>query len=82
MSLDRETREALLAQLVDLPAWKAVLDVLQPALMHQRINFDDPQWAAKQAYQNGRCDQALDLIKAVDRAAETIKKKRQAQADA
>lgn len=72
----RQDRTALLAQLAEHPSWEAVKELLRPALAHQRLNFDDPQWAGRMAYANGRCDQALDVLKAVDKAAETIKQQR------
>jgi hypothetical protein len=72
----RQDRTALLAQLAEHPAWEALKEILRPALAHKRLNFDDPQWAGRMAYEQGRCDMALDAIKAVDRAAETIKQQR------
>lgn len=72
----RQDRTALLAQLAEHPAWEAVKEILKPSLAHKRLNFDDPQWAGRMAYEQGRCDQAIDVIKAVDRAAETIKQQR------
>ena len=72
----RQDRTALLAQLAEHPAWEAVKEILRPALAHKRLDFTNPQWAGQTAYDNGRCDMALDTIKAVDRAAETIKQQR------
>lgn len=72
----RQDRTALLAQLAEHPAWEALKDILRPALAHKRLDFTNPQWAGLMAYEQGRCDQAIDVIKAVDKAAETIKQKR------
>lgn len=74
-ALDPSVRTALLAQLAEHPALVAVKEVLSSALTYQRINLDDPQWAAKAAYQHGQNDVALLLIRAIEKAAETVKLK-------
>lgn len=72
--LTNEQRTALLAQLspgqVD-----AIKDVLKPALSYKRVDFADPQWAGRMAYAHGESELALVLIRAIDKAKETMKAK-------
>lgn len=61
-----EARTHALASLEGTPGWEALKAYLTIQTAHTRLDFTDAQWAGRKAYQDGRTDLALDLLRMVE----------------
>lgn len=65
---ERDRRDAAIAELDTHAGWIELKGLLLQVTRYERTSFDHPNWAAIRAHREGRIEQVLDTIKAVEAA--------------